>query len=50
MSTNSLKDFKQLFLKKEDNIQHLLSLIFPYLKEKDTAIATYLAVEKPELI
>jgi len=50
MSSNSLANFQLLFQQSEQNIKKLLSLISLLVKEKDIAIATFLAVEQVELI
>jgi len=50
MSTNSLEIFKQLFLKTPKDIKDIFSNVSNFVKDKDRAIAEYLAVEYPELI
>jgi len=50
MFTNSLEIFKQLFLKNPTNIKAIFTNVTTFVKDKDRAIADFLAVEYPELI
>src|SRR6266540_3700581 len=50
MTTNSLKIFKQLFLKHPKDIKAIFTNVTTFVEAKDRAIATFLSVEYPELI